>query len=150
MENYNLLRAVAGKILNRAILRDDPNHSTDKWVKYYLTSEELCLLDKLNSDDRISNATELYEINVGLVSGENDFFIRRWDEIKEHGIEDEVAPVISRSEQVKGIICFECVDYLPLTPHRNIHLVSVGHQVTFESLQEFLGIEFGSGFCVSL
>lgn len=80
------------------------NHSTDKWVKYYLTSEELCLLDKLNSDDRISNATELYEINVGLVSGENDFFIRRWDEIKEHGIEDEVAPVISRSEQVKGII----------------------------------------------
>lgn len=79
-------------------------HSTDKWVKYYLTREELCLLDKLNNDDRITNATNLYEINVGLVSGENDFFIKRWDEVLEHGIEADVDPIISRSEQVKGII----------------------------------------------
>lgn len=80
------------------------NHSMDKWVKYYLSNEELQLLDKLNNDKRISDATDLYEINVGLVSGENEFFIRKWDEIQEHGIEDEAAPVISRSEQVKGII----------------------------------------------
>lgn len=79
-------------------------HSTDKWVKYYLTREELCLLDRLNNDGRFTNATDLYEINVGLVSGENDFFIRRWDEIVGHGIEAEVEPVISRSEQVKGIV----------------------------------------------
>lgn len=45
----------------------------DKWVKYYLTNEELQLLKKLDHDSRISNATDLYEVNVGLVSGENDF-----------------------------------------------------------------------------
>ena len=41
--------------------------------KYYLTNEELQLLKKLDHDSRISNATDLYEVNVGLVSGENDF-----------------------------------------------------------------------------
>ena len=80
------------------------NHSTDKWVKYYLTNEELQLLEKLNNDKRISDASDLYDINVGLVSGENEFFIRKWKDIQEHGIENEVVPVISRSEQVKGII----------------------------------------------
>ena len=37
----------------------------DKWVKYYLTNEELQLLKKLDHDSRISNATDLYEVNVG-------------------------------------------------------------------------------------
>lgn len=35
------------------------DHSTDKWVKYYLTNEELTILNKLNADERISNASEL-------------------------------------------------------------------------------------------
>lgn len=49
------------------------DHSRDKWVKYYLSSEELELLKRLNNDPRISDATDLYEVNVGLVSGENNF-----------------------------------------------------------------------------
>ena len=51
------------------------DHSRDKWVKYYLSSEELELLKRLNNNPRISDATDLFEVNVGLVSGENDFFI---------------------------------------------------------------------------
>ena len=103
LDDLNDLIYGGGKNLDKAETKT-LTHSTDKWVKYYLTREELCLLDKLNNDDRFSNATDLYEINVGLVSGENDFFIRRWDEIVKHCIEADVAPVISRSEQVKGII----------------------------------------------
>ncbi len=80
------------------------DHSTEKWVKYYLTNDELAILSQLKADERISSAAELYEINVGLVSGENDFFIRKWEDIVEHGITAEVEPIISRSEQVKGII----------------------------------------------
>lgn len=47
------------------------DHSRDKWVKYYLSNEELDLLKRLNSDPRISTSTNLFEVNVGLVSGEN-------------------------------------------------------------------------------
>lgn len=79
------------------------DHSKDKWVKYYLSNEELDLLNRLNTDKRISDASDLYEVNVGLVSGENDFFIVNQDVVKEHGLQNSVVPIISRSEQVKGI-----------------------------------------------
>ncbi len=80
------------------------DHSSDKWVKYYLTREELNLLQRLNNDPRISNAMDLYEVNVGLVSGENDFFLADWTTVVERNLQTEFQPIISRSEQVRGII----------------------------------------------
>ncbi len=79
------------------------DHNSDKWVKYYLSNEELQLLRKLNEDKRISDATDLYEINVGLVSGENDFFLSDWESVIARDLQDEVKPIISRADQVKGI-----------------------------------------------
>lgn len=89
------------------------DHSTDKWVKYYLTNEELEVLNKLNTDARISDAQDLYEVNVGLVSGENDFFLASWESVVERNLEKDVSPIISRSEQVKGIMLSE-EEYLEL------------------------------------
>lgn len=79
------------------------DHSGDKWVKYYLTGEELALLGRLNEDERISNAVDLYDVNVGLVSGENDFFISDWKSAAARGLQREMKPIISRAEQVKGV-----------------------------------------------
>lgn len=79
------------------------DHSKDKWVKYYLSKEELDLLDRLHHDQRISNATDLLEVNVGLVSGENDFFVVNQNVVTENRLHDSVVPIISRSDQVKGI-----------------------------------------------
>lgn len=79
------------------------DHSREKWVKYYLTSEELSLLDRLNSDRRISDAQDLLEVNVGLVSGENAFFLLNNDGKQKNKLEGSVVPIISRSEQLKGI-----------------------------------------------
>lgn len=80
------------------------DHSSDKWVKYYLTNEELDLLQRLNNDARIADATDLFEVNVGLVSGENDFFLSDWATVVERKLQAEMKPIISRAEQVKGVI----------------------------------------------
>lgn len=80
------------------------DHSKEKWVKYYLTNEEINLLDRLNNDPRISNARDLFEVNVGLVSGENTFFIMNEDSVNKNKLFNNVVPIISRSEQLKGII----------------------------------------------
>ncbi len=89
------------------------DHGSDKWVKYYLTNEELQLLRKMNEDSRISNVTELYEINVGLVSGENDFFLCDWENVMLRGLQNDVKPIISRAEQVKGV-CLSAEEYAGL------------------------------------
>lgn len=98
------------------------DHTKDKWVKYYLSSEELALLNRLNNDKRISNAVDLFEVNVGLVSGENDFFVINKDVVEEHHLQNSVVPIISRSEQVKGIY---------LTDEDYTHLTSSGKRVYF-------------------
>lgn len=98
------------------------DHSKDKWVKYYLSNEELDLLNRLNSDSRISSATDLYEVNVGLVSGENDFFVINQEVVEEHELQNSVIPIISRSEQAKGI---------RLTEDDYSNLVRLGKKVFF-------------------
>lgn len=80
------------------------DHSSEKWVKYYLTNEELSLLSRLNEDGRISNATDLYEVNVGLVSGENSFFLMNKENVVKNKLERVTVPIIGRSEQVKGVV----------------------------------------------
>lgn len=79
------------------------DHSQDKWVKYYLTNEELTVLSRLNNDTRITSAENLYEVNVGLVSGENTFFVINEDTCEKYGLQDSVVPIISRSDQLKGL-----------------------------------------------
>lgn len=83
------------------------DHGSDKWVKYYLSNEELEILQRLNNDPRISDAADLYEVNVGLVSGENDFFLADWTTVVDRGLQAEIKPIISRAEQVKGIVLSE-------------------------------------------
>lgn len=98
------------------------DHSRDKWVKYYLSNEELELLKRLNSDPRISNATDLFEVNVGLVSGENDFFIMNRATVDEFNLQRSVIPIISRSEQLKGV---------QLTNEDYSNLIELGKKVFF-------------------
>lgn len=83
------------------------DHGSEKWVKYYLTNEELQLLQLLNQSPHIADATDLYDINVGLVSGENDFFLCDWNTVLNRRLQNEIKPIISRAEQVKGVILSE-------------------------------------------
>lgn len=98
------------------------DHSRDKWVKYFLSNEELALLTQLNSDSRISAGTDLFEVNVGLVSGENDFFVINQEVVSEYNLQDSVVPIISRSEQLKGV---------RLTDEDYSALITLGKKVFF-------------------
>lgn len=83
------------------------DHSKEKWIKYYLTEEELELLEKLNHDIRISNALDLFEVNLGVLSGENDFFLMNKSKVDKYNLHNDVVPIISSSKQLKGIILFK-------------------------------------------
>lgn len=80
------------------------DHTSEKWVKYYLTNKELSVIKKMQDDNRLTKTTDLFEVNVGVVSGQNDFFILNRETIKEYSIEHAVQPIIGRAEQLKGIL----------------------------------------------
>ena len=80
------------------------DHNNEKWVKYYLSNKELHLLRHLNHDSRITPTTELFEVNVGLVSGENDFFVINKDTVDQNNLINCVLPIVSKAEQSKGLL----------------------------------------------
>ena len=99
----------AGSLDNLDIYSDayevkELDHSTEKWTQYYLTNEEIALLRKLRADDRIALTTNLFDVNVGIVSGENDFFLLNSTTKDQYGLTDEsTIPIVGRAEQLKGI-----------------------------------------------
>lgn len=88
------------KALDEAELID---RTCNHWMEYYLTNREIDLLKRLDKDSRISDSSELFEANIGLVSGKNEFFIMNKSRVVELGLEKSVTPIISQSKQVKGI-----------------------------------------------
>lgn len=111
------------------------DHSKDKWVKYYLSSEELDLLVRLNDSANIMDATELYDVNVGLVSGENAFFVINQETVDNFGLQDSIIPIISRTDQIKGLELTE-QDYTDLVEEgKKVYFFNTG-DLPFEELSE--------------
>lgn len=83
------------------------NHSDEKWIKYFLSCEEIELMRKLRNNDNIVPTTDLFEINVGLVSGENSFFLLNHEMVEEHQLGNATRMIIGKTEQLKGVILSE-------------------------------------------
>ncbi len=86
------------------------DHSTEKWTKYFLNEEEILLLRRLKADKRIMACKEIFDTEVGLVTGRNEFFMMKEEQVKEWDLEDYTIPVVSKSNQLKGIT-FSEIDF---------------------------------------
>ena len=80
------------------------DHDTEKWTQYYLSNDEISLLRKLRADTRISRSEELFDVNVGVVSGENDFFLIDEKTRAQYALEECTIPIVGRSEQLQGVL----------------------------------------------
>lgn len=80
------------------------DHSTEKWTQYFLTNSEISLIRAMCANTRISSATDLLDVNVGIVSGENDFFLLNEETRKSFNLDNSHAtPIVGRADQLQGI-----------------------------------------------
>ena len=124
----------------------DLDHSTEKWTQYYLTGEEISLLRRLRSDNRIAMSTTLFDVNVGIVSGENDFFLLNSATKEQYGLEDKsIIPIVGRSEQLKGIN-FSEADFAALAATERKMFLFAPEDVDYNDLtaEEKAYVDYGS------
>lgn len=97
LENLDLhkIQSVKAKLLE---------HDSEKWTKYFLDDCEIKFLRKIKADPRIKLAKEFMEVNVGLVTGRNEFFMLNEEIVKKWEIKAYTRRVVSRSNHFKGII----------------------------------------------
>lgn len=78
-------------------------HNSEKWTKYFLEEEEIQLLRRIKSDPRIRYCSDVMEVDVGIVTGRNDFFMMKREDVLKWGLEEYTQMVVSKSNHLKGI-----------------------------------------------
>ena len=84
------------------------DHSKEKWTQYFLTRKEIELLRSLEGHPLLKKAKEFIAVDVGIVTGQNDFFVLTDEQIKNEGIEPfHTQRIVARSNHLKGIVFTE-------------------------------------------
>jgi len=80
------------------------DHSTEKWTQYFLDPAEIHLLREMRAHPGVTMADQVLDVDVGIVTGRNDFFVLSQDEAKRHGLEPHLERMVSRSGHLAGAI----------------------------------------------
>ncbi|MGN6604510.1 MAG: Eco57I restriction-modification methylase domain-containing protein [Ginsengibacter sp.] len=85
-------------------------HTSEKWTKYFLDEKEIQLLRRIKGDKKIKLASDVMDVDVGLVTGRNEFFMINEETVAKWEIEPFTKKVVSRSNHFKGIV-FRAKDF---------------------------------------
>lgn len=81
----------------------DLEHSSEKWTQYYLAEREVGLLREIAESGAVPRLSDYAEVNVGIVTGRNDFFVLRSEDAASRGIVEWCDPMVGRSAQIPGL-----------------------------------------------
>lgn len=79
------------------------NHDTEKWTKYFLDPGGIAALRDVRAEGKMKRLGEFVDVDVGIVTGRNQFFVLRPSDAVERGIADHMAPLVSKSAHLRGI-----------------------------------------------
>lgn len=74
-----------------------------KWQAYYLDDRALDLITELEARRDVLSTSELFDVNVGVVSGQNSFFVVDEKTATAKHILGSCIPIVSRSLQLDGL-----------------------------------------------
>jgi len=78
-------------------------NSKEKWTQYFLNDDQRIALRKALAHQHITKLGNLCEVDVGVVTGMNDFFILSPKVADELDAKDHLVPVVTRTKYLKGI-----------------------------------------------
>lgn len=91
-EVFNAPRAINGKTVE------------GKWTRALLDKSTLSLLDQLEDHADVHRFSDIADVDVGIVTGANKFFLVHDDVVKRHSLESWAHPMFGRSEHCPGVI----------------------------------------------
>ncbi len=118
-------------------------HDSEKWLKYLLTPVEIDLMRELRQSPNIASLGTHATVDVGVVTGKNNFFVMDQQRLIELGLSEYAIPLISRSRQLQGAFVsssdWECLAATGERVHL-LHLARLNGCPLEESLQNYIKI----------
>lgn len=78
-------------------------HVKEKWTKYFVSAEEIKVIQSIRDDKRFTKFSDLALINVGITTGNNTYFSVDKATNKQYDLASVTLPLIGRSSHVHGI-----------------------------------------------
>ena len=85
----------------------DMDHSTEKWTMYFLDEEEIQLIRTLRTHPKLTIASNVIDVDVGIVTGLNEFFVLNEQEVEKHSLKPYTQRIVGRSAHLPGILFSE-------------------------------------------
>lgn len=79
------------------------NHDNEKWTRFYLSPEELATVYEIEKSKDFTTLGQIADVDVGVVTGNNKFFIVNEQTALDYGIKADCAQIIGRSNHLIGI-----------------------------------------------
>ena len=91
--------------LDDAIAHAPSKHSRPgmKWTGLFLSNPAFAALDQIQRDLRLSSLGKLAEVDVGIVTGRNSFFLLSEEFSRKISAMDFVVPIVARTNRLKSI-----------------------------------------------
>lgn len=77
-------------------------HDSEKWLKYFLSAPEIAFMRELRASGAALPLSTYASVNVGVVTGKNQFFVLRQSEMEARGLQGYTMPIVSRSAHLVG------------------------------------------------
>lgn len=77
-------------------------HDSEKWIKYLLEPSRIEALRRARAHPGVVRLGELVDVDVGVVTGRNKFFVLRRSGVDARMLHPHVRPLVSRSAHVQG------------------------------------------------
>lgn len=116
---------VAG-IENAGQVELDLNHAREKWTQYYLSPTELQLVRTIEDSDEFGRLGTYADVDVGVVTGRNEFFVLSRDEATRRGLLDACIPLVGRSAQIPGLMLLRSDWEAMATANGRCYLLQLG------------------------
>jgi adenine-specific DNA methylase len=82
-------------------------HEDEKWLKYFLSQPQIDLLRALRSSGIATTLDQFASVDVGVVTGKNNFFVLNDEQVGEWQLHDFVLPLAARASHLNGAIFAE-------------------------------------------
>ncbi len=144
----NILAADPAALLG-ALEEKDVHGDSEKWLKYFLTASEIQFIRELRQHSQVGEISRFAGVDVGVVTGKNEFFVLRQSELISRGLRDTSIPLVSRSAHLRGAVV--SLDDWKLMDESNerVHLVNIrqnGDRPLNRAETEYLKLGEASGF----
>ena len=78
-------------------------HAKEKWTKYFVSADEMQLIQQFRTDKRFAKFADYGLINVGITTGNNRYFSITEETSQKYQLEPTTLPLIGRSSHAHGI-----------------------------------------------